>query len=174
MDYIPPLPSRIDNEELRRIKSNLSLRQNINAERYEVNKYVKSNPSVFFDASTNVSNFSESTLRGLSYPLSLDGNGGLSLSSNMDRVEQQIREVLETRIGERIYRQYFGIPEVIFETIDENILSETIKSRILDSIPVAADINIETYLTEDGTCSVIVQVALESGEKGLVKYAFNP
>jgi hypothetical protein len=173
MDYVPPLPSRIDSEELRKIKSLLSIRQNINAERFETNRYVKSNPSVIFDASSNVSNFSDSTLRGLSYPLKLDGNGGLALSSNMQRVEEQIREVLETRIGERIYRQYFGIPDVLFETISENILAETIKSRIQDSIPIAVDLNIETYFSEDGTCSIIVQVASESGERGLVKYSFN-
>lgn len=170
---LPQITQRIDTPELQNIKNQFALRERINSDLYETNQLLRKNPNVIFSQQSQTS-LTDSVLRGLKYPLELDGRGGLKLSSNYDRIEQQILEVLDTRIGERVYRPYFGIPETIFETIDENVLAQTIKSKILSSIPQGVELEVKVYLTEYGDATVFVAYSVEGSDSGLVKYSFKP
>lgn len=170
---IPQIKPRIDTLELQRIKNQLALRDRINADNYENNQLARRNPPVIFSEQSGPS-LSETALRGLKYPLQLDGKGGISLSSNYDRVGEQILEVLETRIGERVYRPFFGIPELLFETIDESTLSQTIKSQIVSSVPSGVQLEVKVSLAEDGSAVIVVFYSVEGSEPSLVKYAFRP
>lgn len=170
---LPQIKPRIDTLELQRIKNQLALRDRINADNYEDNQLARRNPPVIFSEQSNPS-LSDNALRGLMYPLKLDGKGGLSLSSNYDRVGQQILEVLQTRIGERVYRPFFGIPELLFETIDEYTLAQTIKSQIASAVPPGVELEVKVSLSEDGSASIIVFYSVEGSEPSLVKYAFRP
>lgn len=165
--------ARIDTEELTKIKNQFALRDRINADRYELTQLERKNPAILFDSPRSSVTFADATLRGLSYPLELDGNGGLKLSANYDRVGEQILEVLQTRIGERVYRPFFGLPELLFETIDEYTLSQTIKSQLEASLSITPDLKVDVKLSEDGRVYILVFYSVEGTEQQMVKYSFS-
>ena len=165
--------SRIDSEELSRIKNQFALKDRINSERYELTQTERTNPQVFFDSASTPQTITQNTLQGLKYPLELDGKGGLKLSSNYARIGEQILEVLQTRIGERISRPFFGLPEMMFETIDEYALAQSIKSQLLSSIPVLLELDVRASLREDGSANIVVRYSVEGSEQALVRYSFS-
>ena len=167
-------PSRIDTEELQRIKSNFKLGDNIRSLTYEQNKYNRANPQLIQKGLyTTETGVGEGTLFGLSYPLELNDNGGIKTASNFDRISQQIIEILDTRVGERVYRRFFGIPELIVETISESVLSQLIKKQILSALPFKLDMDVSVEIDEEGTAVVLIGYSLEGSEKYLIKYSVN-
>ncbi|MFZ4734730.1 MAG: GPW/gp25 family protein [Bradymonadia bacterium] len=46
--------------------------------------------------------------RGLKFPLVTDSSGGVALSSHEENIEESIRIILGTAVGERVYRPDFG------------------------------------------------------------------
>lgn len=169
---LPNIVSRVDTPELQNIKNQLALRDRINADRYENTQLERRNPSVIFSEQSGPA-LSETALRGLKYPLELNGKGGLKLSSNYDRVGEQILEVLQTRIGERVYRPFFGIPELLFETIDESTLAQTIRSQIGSVVPTGVELEVKVSLSEDGGAQIVVFYSVEGSQPSLVKYSFR-
>jgi phage baseplate assembly protein W len=157
MDFI--FPNRIDSAELSRIKNNFALRERANSE-------IRSSTEIpfYFDKLSTPASLGEDTLQGLTYPLALDGNGSLSLSSGYDRIAQSIREVLETRIGERIGNPYLGINELLFETISEDVEAQRVRRQILSAIPYLTERNLRVNVSigEDGTCYIVVYYAVET------------
>ena len=169
----PQIPQRIDSKELTSIKNRFSLRERINSDLYEQNQYERRNPVVLFDELSTPPQLTQSTLRGLKYPLELDGKGGLKLSYGYDRIGEQILEVLETRLGERAYRPFFGIPEVLFESIDEYALALNIQSQLTAFIPILRDVDVKVSIFENGGVQLIVFYSVEGSESSMVKYSFS-
>jgi phage baseplate assembly protein W len=153
-------PNRIDTPELTRIKNNFALRDRFNIENRETLLREKRNPQLFFDSSTN--SLGDGALQGLSYPLKLDGRGGVSLSSGTDRVGQAIQEVLETRIGERVGNPFMGTRELLFDTLSEDVEAQGIKKQILNAVPYLEEdtLNVSVSIGEDGTCYITVRYAI--------------
>jgi phage baseplate assembly protein W len=112
-------------------------------------------------------------MQGLKYPLELDGDGGLKLSANYTRIGEQILEMLDTRIGERVYRPFFGIPELLFETIDEYALAQSLKSQLLGFLPVITELDVKVALLESGGANIVVFYSVAGGESAMVKYSFS-
>jgi phage baseplate assembly protein W len=167
------IASRIDSEELTKIKNTLALRDRANADRYELTQRERRNPGVLFGDYSSPSSVTESTLQGLKYPLELDGKGGFKLSANYDRVGEQILEVLSTRIGERAYRPFFGLQEMMFETIDEYTLAQSIRSKLLAFIPLVSELDVNVSLDENGTAGIVVLYSVEGSEQAQVRYSFS-
>jgi len=165
------LPSQIDSEELNRIKSNFKVGDNYRSESYEQNQYNRKFPEIVTKGKFNTgSGFTENTLVGLSYPLELDGNGGIKTASNYERISQQIIEVLDTRIGERVLRRSLGLPELIFETLSESVLSQVIKKQILSSLPLNIEMEVSVEISDNGIAVIFVGYSLEGSERYLIKY----
>jgi hypothetical protein len=173
MTEIQPLPQRIDSEELQKIKNQFALRDRANAEFYENNQLERRSPALIFNEASNNASLSSSTLSGLSYPLKLNGNGGLSLSYGYDRIREQILEILDTRLGERVYRPFFGTPELIFETINEDVLAQTLKKQIQGAIKFQIDLDVVVKITDLGTASIYVIYSDEGATPQMVKYSFR-
>lgn len=174
LQSFPEITSRIDSAELSAIKNQFALRDRINSDRYELTQIERRNPVVRpFDSTSRPSDLTQSALQGLKYPLELDGKGGLKLSSGYDRIGEQILEVLETRLGERAYRPFFGIPEVLFETIDEYTLAQTLRSQLRAFLPAVPNIEVRVTLSEDGGAQIIVFYSVEGSESAMVKYSFS-
>lgn len=169
----PQITSRIDTDQLKAIKNQFALRDRINSDRYELAQTERRNPQILFESGTPPGAITQSTMRGLKYPLELDGEGGLKLSANYDRIGEQIREILDTRIGERVYRPFFGIQEMMFETIDEYTLAQSIKSQLLSSLPVVQELEVKVSLREDGSAYIIVVYSVEGSEQAMVRYSFS-
>lgn len=172
---LPELPNRIDSEELIRIKNNFSPRDRVNSEYSQQITSQRSNPTVIFNDLSTSSSLPQGTLLGLSYPIEIDENGGLKLDSGYERLGQQILEVLDTRIGERVYRPFFGIPELLFETISESLLQETLKSQILSGVPILDSNNVRVLvsMSESGLCEITVYYSTTGTEQAMVRYQFR-
>lgn len=173
MQQFPQITSRIDSEELAKIKNQFALRDRINSDRYELTQIERKNPQILFNETTKPGAITQSTMRGLKYPLELDGKGGLKLSANYDRIGEQILEVLETRIGERAYRPFFGLQEMMFEAIDEYTLAQSIKSQLLSALPVVPELDVKVSLREDGGANIVVFYSVEGSEQAMVRYSFS-
>lgn len=172
---LPQLPNLIDSEQLAQIKSNLSPRDLVNSEYSREIRKARENPRVLFDDTSTPSSLGKGTMLGLTYPLEINESGGLKLSSGYDRVGQQIYEILDTRYGERIYRPYLGTPELLFETISESLLGQTLKSQILSSIPYLKEENLKVNISmkETGLCEAVIFYSTDGTAQGLVKYQFQ-
>lgn len=168
-------PNRIDTAELNKIREKFALRDRYNFDNSEVLQREKRNPAIYFDNLSTPASLEKNTLRGMTYPLELDGQGGLSISYGIERVGQAIQEVLETRVGERIGNPYLGIRELLFETISEDVEAQSIKRQLLSSIPYLREENLSVLVTigEEGTCYILCKYAVEGLSDVLVKYNYG-
>lgn len=173
---IPNLPNIIDSAQLARIKNNFLPRDRVNSEYSDQISSLRQNPQVLFSDLSTPSSLSEGTMRGLTYPLTINESGGLSISSGYERIGQQIYEVLDTRFGERVYRPFLGTPELLFETISESLIQQTIKSQILYAIPYLRedDIKVNASMMDSGLCEIAVYYSTSGANQGIVKYQFSP
>ena len=165
---------RADSAELQRIKSQFQVSDNERSELFELRDENRKNPVV--SSSGIISNddkFAESSISGLTYPLQLDGNGGLRTSSNYTRLSEQIKEVLETKIGERVYRQFFGLPDLIFETISEDVLASLIKKQLIEALPFDVELDVSVRIDEEGTATIFVKYELEAAGSFIVKHSVS-
>ena len=62
--------------------------------------------------------------RGLAFPLRLTLQGGLQLSSDRTNLEESIRLILKTNLGERVYRPNFGsrLSDLVFAPMNATTL----------------------------------------------------
>jgi phage baseplate assembly protein W len=167
-------PSQIDTEELKRIKQNFSISDNIRSERSENLKFSRENPEIIRSGRVSTdSKYGGTSIKGLSYPLELNGAGGLKTSENFSRLSEQIREVLDTKVGERVYRQFFGLPELVFETISEAVLSQIIKKQLKEALPFDVELDVSVEIDEDGRSVIYVGYSLEQSGRYIIKYSAN-
>jgi uncharacterized protein len=63
--------------------------------------------------------------KGWSFPVRVDGRGGIGLSAESSELDQSIQVILGTRIGERVMRPDFGcrIHDLVFSPINAETLS---------------------------------------------------
>jgi phage baseplate assembly protein W len=73
---------------------------------------------------------------GLAFPLAIDNRGGLALAHGEGDIEQAIRIILGTALGERLMRPEFGcaIHDLVFDTIDAELVG-----KIDSAVRVALD-----------------------------------
>lgn len=169
-------PNNIDSAELSRIKNNFKLRDRSNSENRDDVLRRKRNPVLYFDSLSSPETLEKTTLRGLSYPLELDGQGGLKMSYGIDRIGEAMSEVFETKIGERIARPFMGTRDLMFETITEEAEAQSIKRQIINAIPYLReeDLYVSLSLSEDGTCYVSCRYSVEGISDVLVEYNYQP
>lgn len=96
-------------------------------------------------------------IRGLTYPLQIS-NGGLSLSTDEQLVEERIISVLETRPFERIMRADYGLPDSTFETIQPAAIDAKISNSIVEQVGNIQDLSVKGIWTqgEEGIYSVTI------------------
>ncbi len=63
--------------------------------------------------------------RGWSFPPQIDRRGGVELVGDCDEINQAIRIILSTAVGERVMRPEFGsrLHELVFAPLDETTLA---------------------------------------------------
>ena len=175
VNTITTYPNRIDTAELASIKNKFALRDRSNSDNFDSLRRERRNPVAVFDRLSTPESLERNTLRGLAYPLQLDGNGGLKVSYGIERIGQAIQEVLETRVGERVANPFMGVRELLFETISEDVEAQSIRRQLLAAIPYLTDTNLSVSLSlsEDGTCYVVVRYAVEGLSDVLVRYNYR-
>ena len=81
-------------------------------------------------------------IRGLMYPLNVR-NGRLSLSEDLERIQENIIEVLETRPFERVMRADYGFDSEIFSTLEPNAINARIWMAVTDQVPEVTDLQVD-------------------------------
>ena len=167
--------NQIDTAELSKIKNQFLLRDRDNIENSERILAQKANPVRYFDNLSTPDSLEKATLRGPSYPLELDGSGGIKMSYGIERIGQAIREVFETRIGERVGSPFIGIREMMFETNSEDVEAQIIRRQLLSAIPYLNEsgLSVSLSISEDGTCYIVCKYAVEGVSNVLVNYGFR-
>ncbi|WAL59406.1 GPW/gp25 family protein [Thermocoleostomius sinensis] len=63
---------------------------------------------------------------GFAFPLQVNAQGSIQLSSDTTNIEESIRIILQTQLGERVYRPTFGsrLSELTFEPLNIQTLLE--------------------------------------------------
>ena len=167
-------PSRRDGRDLEKIKSNFQVKDNLRSENSEAIKSSRARAEII--RSGNISTdekYGSSSIRGFSYPLELDDKGGVKVSSNNKRLSEQIVEILDTRVGERVFRQFFGVPETVFETISEEVLSQVIKKQIKEAVPFDIELDVAVEINELGSAVIFVGYSLEQAGDYIIKYSVD-
>jgi len=101
---------------------------------------------------------------GLALPIKSDDNNVFSLTKNSyDQVRHNLRNLLLTNIGERVYQPEFGsrLRELCFEQLDD-----TLPQRVEDEVRRAVDfwlpyvniVEVETLTEEDKKSKIFVRV----------------
>jgi phage baseplate assembly protein W len=76
----------------------------------------------------NTPNYREDRLaylgKGLSFPMGINIQGNLQTSSDISNIEESIRIILDTKLGERVYRPNFGcrLSELTFAPMNTKTL----------------------------------------------------
>ena len=176
INNIVTYPNRIDTDEITRIKNNFLLRDRSNIDNSEAIKAERKSYPIVFDSLATPDSLGKTTLQGLSYPLELDGNGGIKLANGINRIGQAIQEVFETKIGERVGNPFMGVRELVFETISEDTEAQTIKRQLLSAIPYLREesLFVSLSLDESGTCYIVCRYVVEGVSDVLVRYNFSP
>ena len=100
--------------------------------------------------------------RGLMYPLEVQ-DGQLRLVSDIEIVEQNIIQVLETRPTERVMRVDYGFDPKIFNTLEPNAINARIHRAVMGQVK--------------GVSALIVDGNVDKGDTGTyqvtLKYKVN-
>lgn len=81
-------------------------------------------------------------LRGIKYPLQLDGNGSLAISERADVVREQIVSAIETNPGERIMIPLYGLREHILSSLAPAVVVSDIENTLTRWVPEAKNIRV--------------------------------
>jgi uncharacterized protein len=75
--------------------------------------------------------------KGLAFPLQLNLQGGLQLSSAAQKVKESIWIILRTSLGERVYRPDFGsrLSELVFEPLNSSTMIQ-IRLYVIEALEI--------------------------------------
>lgn len=134
------------------------------------NKFVSTNTTRAPEIISDRTEYRGQPVVGLKFPLTIE-NGSLKLSRGEDRVVEQILEVLQTSVGERVYRQFFGMPNLLFESISEAILEADIEKQLQAQIPVSGvNISVKIRNTTESGVLILVTYSMSNKASKTIKY----
>lgn len=101
--------------------------------------------------------------RGLTFPLQLDGNGNLAVSTDYDLVREHIVSVIQTRPFERVMRLDYGLPDQTFRVVQPEIIDAKIAAAVEKEVTEVEDLRVfGTWLaSEDGIYQVSIYYTLD-------------
>ena len=98
-------------------------------------------------------------IQGITYPFTIV-DGGLSTSSDIDLIRQQIFSVLETERYERVMNPGYGLPDFLFDSAsNDSIVPTQISIALSREIP-AVDFQVTGSISEDGDYQVTIAWAI--------------
>jgi phage baseplate assembly protein W len=99
---------------------------------------------------------------GLAFPISINVQGSLQLSSGITNLEESIRVILGTKLGERVYRPNFGsrLSEMLFEPINNSTLL-SIRIHVKDALEIwEPRIDVINVITEPDPTQGLVNIEI--------------
>ena len=101
---------------------------------------------------------------GLALPIKPDDNNIFSLTKNsFDQVRHNLRNLLLTNVGERVYQQEFGsrLRELCFEQLDDTLpqrVEDEVRRAVNFWLPYVNIVEVETLTQEDNKSKIFVRV----------------
>lgn len=99
-------------------------------------------------------------IRGLTYPLTLDGKGGLKTSSDLDLVKEHIYSVLETLPFERIMRAHYGLNNQVMNAIDSTLIDLQVKRALEEEVVEVESFDVVNLSTPDDLANGIYNLSI--------------
>ena len=104
------------------------------------------------------------TYIGLALPLKSDNNNVFQLTkSSYDQVRHNLKNLLLTHIGERVYQPEFGsrLRELCFEQLDDTLpqrIEDEVRRAVNFWLPYVNIVEVETLTQEDNKSKIFVRV----------------
>ena len=101
---------------------------------------------------------------GLALPIKPDDNNVSSLTKNSyDQVRHNLRNLLLTNVGERVYQPEFGswLRELCFEQLDDTLpqrIEDEVRRAVNFWLPYVNIVSVETLTQEDKKSKIFVRV----------------
>ena len=101
---------------------------------------------------------------GLALPIKPDDNNVFSLTKNSyDQVQHNLRNLLLTNVGERVYQPEFGsrLRELCFEQLDDTLpqrIEDEVRRAVNFWLPYVNIVSVETLTQEDKKSKIFVRV----------------
>jgi len=101
---------------------------------------------------------------GLSLPIKPDDNNIFSLTKNSyDQVRHNLRNLLLTNVGERVYQPEFGsrLRELCFEQLDDTLpqrVEDEVRRAVNFWLPYVNIVEVETLTEQDNKSKIFVRV----------------
>ncbi len=101
---------------------------------------------------------------GLALPIKPDDNNVFSLTKNSyDQVRHNLRNLLLTNVGERVYQPEFGsrLRELCFEQLDESLpqrVEDEVRRAVNFWLPYVNIVEVETLTQEDNKSKIFVRL----------------
>jgi phage baseplate assembly protein W len=113
------------------------------------------------------------TLTGFTYPLQINAEGGISLSSDADYIEQQIRSYVETELGERLGLPKYGLPDYLFQTYQAvGFIARDLETKLPTFIPQAT-LSCRAEINDSGEASVEIDWTYLEEEQSILIFNFE-
>ena len=101
--------------------------------------------------------------RGISFPVGVDAYGALSTSSYEENVEESIRLILGTAMGERMMRPDFGcrIHDLVFHPLNANtcsLIGLYVREALIKWEPRIEDVQCDAYPDPTKENSVLIDI----------------
>ena len=103
---------------------------------------------------------------GWRFPVGVDGSGGLGLAAERESIEQAIRLILGTAVGERVMRPDFGcyIHDYVFHPNNAStaaLISYHSRSAIGKWEPRVRNVEVMSYPDENNESTMLVDIRYE-------------
>ena len=101
---------------------------------------------------------------GLALPIKPDDNNVFSLTKNsFDQVRHNLRNLLLTNVGERVYQPEFGsrLRELCFEQLDDTLpqrVEDEVRRAVNFWLPYVNIVEVETLTEQDNKSKIFVRV----------------
>ena len=101
-------------------------------------------------------------IRGLAYPLVVV-DGQLKLTTDLNVVEQNIIEILETRPTERVMRATYGFDPKIFNTLEPNAINARIHRAVIEEVKAVSHLEVTGRVDtlDTGTYNVTLKYSVQ-------------
>lgn len=98
-------------------------------------------------------------MTSLSYPFKAE-NGKLVLATGLLELKHQVIYLLRTRIGERVLRQSFGLPDYLFEASTRTNIESEITQQILKFFPLVSEVITEASRDDSGNLRLTLSLTV--------------
>ena len=96
----------------------------------------------------------------LSFPIRTDITGSLVTTSNRQKViEEAIRDIIETKQGERVMLPDYGLPDLLFAVQNASFATRIaflLNEQITRYVPLVQKVSVKVNTIDSGRCEIMV------------------